>query len=200
MRAELNTPNDDVVIVQIGRMEPYKGHVLHLEALARLADVPGWSCWVAGGVQRPHEQAYLNELKAQAARAGLAGRVQFLGERRDVERLLGAADIFCQPNVRGEPFGLVFVEALYAGLPVVSTALGGALEIIDETCGRLSPPGDAATLAGNLRRLIADPALRAKLGGNGPARADSLSHPDLIMEQLESALIGLIDTRKKAAV
>ena len=55
-------------------------------------------------------------------RRGIAGRVRFLGERRDVAACMHAADIHCQPNTAPEPFGLVFVEALYAGLPVVTTA------------------------------------------------------------------------------
>ena len=57
-----------------------------------------------------------------------------------------AADIHCQPNTAPEPFGLVFVEALYAGLPVVTTALGGALEILTDACGVLVPAGDAPAL------------------------------------------------------
>ena len=67
--------------------------------------------------------------------------MRWLGQRRDVPELLAAADIYCQPNVGAEPFGIVFVEALYTGLPVVTTALGGALEIIDASCGVLVPPG-----------------------------------------------------------
>jgi len=55
-------------------------------------------------------------------------RVRFVGERLDVARILAAADIFCQPNIEAEPFGIVFIEALYAGLPVVASASGGALE------------------------------------------------------------------------
>ena len=58
-------------------------------------------------------------------------------------RLLAAADVFCQPNSGPEPFGIVFVEALYAGLPVIATAIGGAQEIVDAACMR---SGDAGAL------------------------------------------------------
>ena len=67
-------------------------------------------------------------------------RVAFLGARDDVPDLLAQADIFCQPNQSPEPFGIVFIEALQSGIPVVSSRLGGAAEIVDDTCGILIPP------------------------------------------------------------
>ena len=121
-------------------MEAWKGHRLLLEALGRLRHVPGWVLWVAGGAQRPYEARYLAELEAQATELGIRGRVRFLGQRSDVPRLLRAADIHCQPNLGPEPFGIAFIEALQARLPVVTTAMGGPLEIIDGSCGVLVAP------------------------------------------------------------
>ena len=72
-------------------------------------------------MQRPHEQDYLNELKIQANNLDLCDRLQFLGQRSDVAQLLAAADIHCQLNTGVEPFGITFIEALYASLPVVTT-------------------------------------------------------------------------------
>jgi glycosyltransferase involved in cell wall biosynthesis len=184
LRREFDTAKDTCVIIQVGRMEPYKGHALHLDALASLADVPGWMCWIVGGAQREHEARYLAELKDRAEKAGVADRIRFLGERRDVPRLLAGADIFCQPNLTGEPFGIVFIEALYAGLPVVTAAIGGPLEIIDETCGILTPPGNAGALAEALLRLISGPDLRRSLGKAGPSRAGTLCRPDIILDKL----------------
>jgi glycosyltransferase involved in cell wall biosynthesis len=87
---------------------------------------------------------------------------------------MAAADVFCQPNAGPEPFGIVFVEALYAGLPVVASAFGGAAEIVDETCGVLTPPGDAAAVSDALAALIRDPERRKVLGVAGPGRAATL--------------------------
>jgi glycosyltransferase involved in cell wall biosynthesis len=192
LRASLDTPSDACVIIQVGRMEPYKGHVPHLDALARLADTSGWVCWVVGGAQRPHEKAYLARLRRQATRAGIGLRVRFLGERHDIYQLLEAADIFCQPNLAPEPFGIVFIEALYTGLPVVSTAQGGALEIVDPSCGRLVAPNSPDMLADTLRILVLDRSLRVELGRNAPARAKMLCDPSRVLSQLAACFASLL--------
>jgi glycosyltransferase involved in cell wall biosynthesis len=177
VRQAFGTPEGAVVILQVSRLERWKGHGLLLEALARLREVPGWVCWLAGGAQRPHEEAYLQELQESVNRYGVSDRVRFLGQRSDVPELLAAADVHCQPNTGPEPFGIAFIEALYAGLPVVTTALGGALEIVDETCGVLVPPADPAALAEALGQLILDAGQRARLGVAGPTRARHLCDP-----------------------
>jgi glycosyltransferase involved in cell wall biosynthesis len=190
-RRELGADDDEVVVLQACRLERWKGHAALIGALGRLRDRPGWSAWVAGGAQRPHEAAYLDELEAAAVAAGVADRVRFLGQRDDVPRLLAAADVHCQPNTGAEPFGIAFVEALYAGRPVVGTRLGGALEIVDESCGVLVPPGDPAALADALASLIADPAARARLGAAGPARARLLCDPAAVLGRLHALLAGV---------
>lgn len=184
LRAELNTPEDATVIIQVSRMEAWKGHQLHLEALSLLRDEPDWICWQVGGSQRPHEAQYLEQLKSAAQRLGIADRVRFLGQRSDVSGLLAAADIHCQPNIGAEPFGITFIEALFSRLPVVTTALGGACEIIDESCGILVPPGNVQALASALKQLIKNRDLRQRLGVAGPSRAASLCDPSVQMLQL----------------
>jgi glycosyltransferase involved in cell wall biosynthesis len=200
VRDVLNVPHNDVVIIQVSRMEAWKGHGLHLEALGKLKDVPNWRCWIVGGSQRASEALYVEGLKNKAKGLGIDSRVHFLGQRSDVADLLTAADIFCQPNARPEPFGIVFVEALAAGLPAVATDMGGPKEIIDRNCGVLSAPNDADALAGVLGRLIADTALRKQLGGAGPTRARRLCGPkDRILELQEAVQALLADHLKERA-
>jgi glycosyltransferase involved in cell wall biosynthesis len=196
VRAALGTPADAGVIVMASRLERWKGHELLLDALAKVR-APGWVAWIAGGAQRPHEQVYLDGLRERAR--ALGDRVRFLGARTDVPELLAAADVHCQPNVGPEPFGIAFVEALHAGLPVVTTAMGGALEIVDDEVGVLVPP-DAGALANALDDLLARPDVRARLGGHGPARARALCDPRARLEQLEAALTGLRTPRRAAGV
>jgi glycosyltransferase involved in cell wall biosynthesis len=191
VRDELNTPRDATVIIQVSRLEPYKGHVLHLEALGQLKQLPDWFCWQVGGAQRPKEAHYLAELEAIATRLGIADRIRFVGQRSDVPRLLAAADIHCQPNAGPEPFGITFIEALYAHLPVVTTAIGGACEIVDDSCGALVSEASPSALATSLRCLIQDRAQCKRLGGSGPSRARELCDPLTQMAKLNDVLTSL---------
>jgi glycosyltransferase involved in cell wall biosynthesis len=191
VRRELNTPADATVIVQVSRMEQWKGQRLHLETLGQLRDLPGWVCWIVGSAQRPQEVRYERELHAVAKQHGIEDRVRFTGQRSDVPRILAAADIYCQPNTSPEPFGLTLIEALQAGLPVITTAMGGATEVVDDSCGILVPPGSTADLASALRLLVDDAQLRRRMGELGPARACELTDPAGQLSSLRSALGGL---------
>ena len=190
VRQKFGVSRDTVVIVQVSRMEAWKGHMLHLQALARLRDLPGWVCWMVGGAQRDAELKYLSHLNRETVRLGIANRVRFLGQRPDVPQILAAADIFCQPNEAPEPFGIVFIEALGAGLPVVTTRIGGTAEIITHAeC--LVPPGNPDALAEQLRRLINSPEHLRAIGRSGPERAKSLCDPAKQINELHRTLIGL---------
>jgi glycosyltransferase involved in cell wall biosynthesis len=188
IRQELDVSNETVVIIQVSRMEAWKGHELHLEALAKLKGDSHWVCWMVGGAQRPVEQEYQRAIQQKAVDLGIGERVRFLGQRSDVPQLLAAADIFSQPNLGPEPFGIVFIEALSAGLPVVTTAMGGPQEIIDSSCGMTVPPQNPGLIAASLRRLIDSSALRSELGQRGPARARELCDPATRIPDLCAAL------------
>jgi len=136
------------------------------------------------------EAEFLAELQATAFRLGIGERVKFLGQRTDVGNLMRAADIHCQPNTGPEPFGIVFVEALYAGLPVVTSNFGGGAEIVNDSCGILTPPGDAEAAANALRSLILNPELRARLGAAGPVRANAISNPHRPLATLADCVKG----------
>jgi glycosyltransferase involved in cell wall biosynthesis len=192
LRSEFNTPENAVVIIQVSRLERWKGHSLLLSALGQLRDRDDWIAWIAGGVQRPQEAEYLQELENQAEKLGIAERIRFLGQRSDVPQLLTAADIHCQPNMGPEPFGIAFIEALYAGLPLVTTAMGGGKEIVDDSCGYLVPPDDVKALSEALRALIVNPELRATLGSGGKIRADYLCNPHKQINQLYDILCKIV--------
>ena len=102
-----------------------------------------------------------------------------------------ASDIYCQPNLQPEAFGISFIEAMCARLPVVTSNIGGASEVVDPTTGVLVERGDPSALASALDRLIGDKPERVRLGGNGPCRANELCNPakqmSRIAEVLESA-------------
>jgi glycosyltransferase involved in cell wall biosynthesis len=185
VREELEAAEEKVIIIQVGRLEAGKGHALFLEALALLKDLQEWETWIVGGAQTPDEHAYLEWLQNTSVRLGIGDRVRFLGERTDVQRLLMGADIYCHPNQQPESFGIVFIEAMWAGRPVITSGMGGALEIIDDSCGILVSPGDAALFADALRRLIGSRELRLRLGQRGPKRAMDLCDPAMQIQTLQ---------------
>ncbi|MGP0018983.1 MAG: glycosyltransferase [Candidatus Sulfotelmatobacter sp.] len=172
IRARFATPPEVPLVIQVCRMAPRKGHSRLLRALGTLKFLP-WTCWIVGGPQREKEIPYFNSLKSLTCELGIVDRIHFLGTRIDVPDLLAAADIFCHPNTYPpEPFGIAFVEALQAGLPVVTSAMGGAVEIVSEQCGFLVPPEDGAALACALRRLLTEDGLRQEMSVSARARGE----------------------------
>jgi glycosyltransferase involved in cell wall biosynthesis len=187
VRAELGASADDVVILTASRMEPWKGHLDLLRALDRLRSKT-WKLWIAGGAQRSRERTHEAAVQAEIRRLGLDLRVKLLGERRDMARLLAGADLLAQANVEPEPFGIIFAEALLAGVPVVTTNVGGAPEVVGPSCGRLVAPNDVAALAEALEELVSDLVLRACLAASGPAHAAARCAPAVVLPQLSCVL------------
>jgi glycosyltransferase involved in cell wall biosynthesis len=161
VREELGAGND-VVVLQTSRFEEWKGHRLLLEALLELRGLP-WRLWLAGAQTRPGERRLRNELEKMASRHGLLERVTFLGDRNDVPDLLGAADLFCQPNLEREPYGIGILEAMAMGLPIVATDLGATSVQISGDWGRAVPVSTKA-LTVALAELITNEDRRRELG------------------------------------
>ncbi|HEY0467146.1 MAG TPA: glycosyltransferase, partial [Polyangiaceae bacterium] len=151
-------------------LDAWKGHRELLRALAQLTALPRWVCWVAGAPQRPAELEYYRELLGLVEAYGLTGRVHFIGHRDDMATVLSACDIYCQPNETPEPFGMVFVEAMFAGKPVVGSKSGGTLDIVTPECGILCSANDGS-LSSALERLVVDAGARGELSANAPKRA-----------------------------
>lgn len=187
LRTDLGATQDNVVILLASRFDPLKGHRNLLHALHALRDRPQWRCWIAGAPQRAKEILYKEELLKLIAELGLRDRVTLIGHRNDMDKVLAACDIYCQPNETPETFGMVFVEALYAGKPVVGSALGGTLEIVLDECGTLCATEPAA-LSKALAPLIERPELRVNMGKSGPTRAAMLCSAEQFFPRLRHAL------------
>ena len=112
---------------------------------------------------------------------GLGASVEFLGFRSDGASLMTEMDIVAVPS-RFEPFGIVAVEAMAQGRPVVASAVGGLTEtMVDGTTGRLVPAGDSVRLADALGDLVRSSALREQMGEAGRERATALFSPDRVV-------------------
>lgn len=157
IRRELGIPLEAPCVGIAGNIQEWKGQRVLIEALGLLADHPEVHCVIAGGTHRAGEE-YAAELRGRLAALGLAERVHLTGFRADIPDVMNAWDVVVHASVRPEPFGRVILEGMLLGKPVVATAAGGVPELIthDET-GFLVPPGDAAALAAQLRRLLDAP-------------------------------------------
>jgi len=197
VRNSLAIQSDEVVILIAARMESWKGHFVLLDALSDMKSSVPWKLLVAGAPNSARERAYFESLQHRSAAPELRGRVQFLGYRSDVSALLSVTDIYCQPNRKPEPFGVVYVEALHAGVPVVTSAIGGAREILDRGTAIFVEPGDRSSLTRALSQLIDDREERTRLGNAGPPRARVLCDPGQQMQKLSETLQSVVG-RKKA--
>jgi glycosyltransferase involved in cell wall biosynthesis len=184
IRERFATAADDVVIVQASRMEAWKGHFGLVDAARLLSpDIP-WLIWFAGGPQTAAQNRYYERLQMHVARSGLAMRVRFLGEIADMASMLHASDVFCQANEAAEPFGISLVEAMSAGLPVVTTDLGAAPELVTDDAGTLVGAHDPGALARALQAYLSSPEARQVAGSRGRARALALAQPSARLSEL----------------
>jgi glycosyltransferase involved in cell wall biosynthesis len=160
LRAELGLPMDARVITTIGRLNAQKGHATLIATAAFVVPrVPDARFLIAG------DGDLLHSLQAQAEALGLSGAFVFAGHRKDVPAILAATDVLCiSSEYEGTP--LVLFEAMAAGKAIVSTAVDGCREVIqDKRTGLLVPPKDPEKLGAALAEVFADPALKVRLEG-----------------------------------
>ncbi|WP_371478963.1 glycosyltransferase family 4 protein [Kitasatospora sp. NBC_00315] len=162
--ALLGERSDRPVVLAVGRLVPQKAFGLLLDAARELAGADPRPLVVIAG-----EGAEGPGLRERAAAEGLP--VELLGYRTDIPDLLAAADLVVVSS-RWEARSLVVQEAMRAGVPVVSTAVGGIPELVGDAAV-LVPAGDAAALGRAVRQLLADPEHRARLVKAGHQQADT---------------------------
>jgi glycosyltransferase involved in cell wall biosynthesis len=186
LRAELTSGQDRPLVLTCARLDEQKGHPVLLRAAAELPDVA-----FAFAGEGPERAA----LEALAAELGVADRVTFLGRRDDIPQLLAVADVFALPSFY-EGSSLALLEAMAARRALVSSAIGGTDELIDDgEDGLLVPPGDAVALAAALRRLLGDEELRERLGARARQRVERDFAPAVMRERIVAIYESLVDGR-----
>ncbi|MCC7261240.1 MAG: glycosyltransferase family 4 protein [Candidatus Latescibacteria bacterium] len=185
-RRVLGLALDGLVIGTLGRLTPIKGQADLVRAFAQVRpQVPeAWLLLVGDGEEGPGLAALVREL-------GVADRVVFAGWREEVPDLLRAMDIFVLPSLN-EGMGKALVEAMYVGLPVVASRVGGVPDLIEAgRAGLLVPPGQPAALAAALLGLAADPHRRRELGARAAQVARAYSVESMI-EKLDGLYQSLL--------
>jgi glycosyltransferase involved in cell wall biosynthesis len=187
VRREFKLPAEAPIIGIVGRLTEQKGHRTLLHAFAGLLDEhPHARLLVVGeGELRPALQTLARELD-------IAGRVIFTGYRDDAPRLMADCDVVAVPSL-WEGFGLVLLEAMNAGKPVVASRVSAIPEIVlDGQTGLLVPPGDAQALASALGRLLGEPALAGEMGRLGRERLRSHFSVERMVDETEQVYRDLL--------
>jgi glycosyltransferase involved in cell wall biosynthesis len=163
-RAALQIPAGAAVVSTVGRLTAIKQQRLFLEAAREIGRAhPAVVFLIAG------DGDLRAELEASAATLGPAGRVRFLGWRRDLETIYGATDVFLLTS-RNEGTPVALIESMAAGCAGVSTDVGGVSDVLEsDAVGLLAPDGDAPALASSVAALLADPDRRRRIGAAGRA-------------------------------
>ena len=167
LRKELDLAENTRIVGMVGHVSPHKGHAIFIKSIPEItANNPDTVFVVIGDDFKNGE--YISQLK------NLDNRVHFLGPRANIPDLMKDLDVFVLASAN-EPFGLVTVEAMASGTPVVATNSGGTVEIItDRETGILIPPNDPSELAKAVVRILNDDELANKLRANGQTRVRAL--------------------------
>jgi glycosyltransferase involved in cell wall biosynthesis len=167
LRTELGAAEDDCVIIAVSRLVRQKGYPELLRAMEAAPE--NARLWVVGERLASDHGEDMEPHFARAA-AALGPRLQRLGYRHDVARLLAAADVFCLPS-HTEALPMSVIEAMLTGLPVVASDIRGTRQqVVDGETGLLVPPATITPLAEALTKLAKDPALRTRMGEAGRMR------------------------------
>ena len=171
-------------VLVLGAIVPWKRQDLALEAVALASrELPDVGLILAGREHGEAGRALATDLRRRAGAADLAGRLELTGELADPRKALRRAHCLLHCAER-EPYGLAIAEALATGVPVVATDAEGPAEIVDESCGRLYPPGDPGAAAAAIVEVLRDPGLRA--------RARAKAERDLDLEHTRRAFAAVI--------
>jgi glycosyltransferase involved in cell wall biosynthesis len=195
IRAELGINDHNLVVGNVAHIQPQKGHPYLVQA-ARLVieQYPDVTFVIVGGEKFP---GGIGELEKLASQLGIRNKVIFTGFRNDALRIMASFDIFVLPSV-WEGFGIVLLEAMASGKPVIGTAVGGILEIIEDGVnGYLVEPRNPQQIADRIIYLIKNEALRNRMGDRGKQMVkDRFDIRDMV-KAVENIYISVINSKKK---
>ena len=174
LRTDLNLDPDALLIGIVTRITPEKGIHLLIEATAKLKASPSVQLLVVGGPYFPKDAEYIDSLKVQAKKLGIADRVIFTGFLEDTGAILSLLDVVLLASTIPEACPRTIIEAMAAGVPVIATPLGGSKELVTPETGILVPAEDADAFAAAITQLSEDAKRRKRMGKACRLRAEQL--------------------------
>ena len=171
-RKSLGLGGNSFLITLIGRLIPLKGHTVFIEAFSlALKSNPELMGLIVGTDDAPG-QTYKAMLVEQIKKMGLEAQIQFQDWQNDLNTVYSGSDLIIQPSVRPESFGLVLLEAMSHGKPVIATRLGGFQDVVqDGVTGLLVEPNHPSQLADAILKIAGDKVLARNMGEIGQKRA-----------------------------
>jgi glycosyltransferase involved in cell wall biosynthesis len=199
VRDELNLGERQPVIGIVGQLTPRKGQLELIRAFAQVVEEsPKAALLVVGAPLFNRDHEYEELLKDTSRGLGISEHVRLLGARNDVAAVMQVLDLLVV-NSAAEPFGLVALEAMACGTPVVAAACDGLTEIIEDGVdGWLVPTGDEQTLAAAIVNLSRQPALRAQLAAQGKKHVASRFSADRYLAELQTFYCSNVESKSKA--
>jgi glycosyltransferase involved in cell wall biosynthesis len=199
LRKQWGVADDELLVGMAGRVTRWKGQSVFAEmAKSILSRHPKVKFAAVGGVF-DNETAYMESFKQQVRELGIERSFIIQDFRTDMPSVFSAFDVFVLPSILPEPFGLVVIEAMASGKPVVATAPGGPSETVaDGETGYLVNPGDPGAMAAAVETLLADAEKRTRMGQAGRKRAcEAFSLPRYVkqFEELYSRLIAKVNEK-----
>lgn len=174
LRSDLNLDPDALLVGIVTRITPEKGIHLLIEATAKLKASPSVQLLVVGGPYFPKDAEYIDSLKVQAKKLGIADRVIFTGFLEDTEAILSLLDVVLLASTIPEACPRTIIEAMGAGVPVIATPLGGSKELVTPETGILVPPENPDAFAEAITQLAEDNEQRKRMGKACRLRAEQL--------------------------
>jgi glycosyltransferase involved in cell wall biosynthesis len=206
LRAELGVPPDAPFIVNVGRLVAGKAPHVFVEAARAVASVAPQAVFAlvgAADTPEPGQPAdgYASMVLAKAILdSGLGERLMLTGHRADAARFFSAADVVVYSSILPEGFPTVLLETMQAARPVVASAIGGALEIVqDGVTGRLVAPGDARAMAAGILECLQNPERARAWGRNGQSRLAQTFNLHGQVRQTEAVYRAVLASQRKAA-
>lgn len=183
------------VIGHFSRLSPWKGQHILLESLA---ECPKDVTAILVGDALFGEQDYVQHLHEQVAELGLEDRVRFLGFRSDIVPLMKACDLIAHTSTSPEPFGRVIVEAMLCGRPIVASAAGGVVELVEtDKTGWLFSPGNSQQLAQIITTCRNQPEYTAAIADQAQIQANQRFELTAINQQISQLLYQVLEKSKQ---